>query len=248
MFDSAEITRRFDTAIYAIRDSGISPISAIAQESVQRIRRKELLLTVSDSFTQPTATAFGFFQFPESPRSEMLPLISLNPMVLNADPANFQHDLVRSLAIAGQYPFSGYERRLRRVYTDALDLQSEWLDNQGVGRLDYDPRTQSREDLLKQLLGKERFYTDTGFADWQAVIDELAADSGYLKERGALELLRDAKAHFLVIRHRFTGINHQAAIQAKGEVAYRAMDDDTRAKWFAAALVGASLFARTPEN
>lgn len=242
-------TERFNRAIYSLRDDRISPVSDIARRTVARIRNQEVLVALDSSLTQQTTTALRMIEVPYAPgRGAYAPQITLEVgrmLTFTQVPYRIEADLVRTLAVVNQIPDQGYQRRWNVVYGDALGTQTDWLDQKSIGFVDEDPRFFSKEELLRRLLGVEKFYGDTGFEDWQGVIDELFADQKSRAYHPTLRQLRGATGHFLAMRERFAAMSYQAALAADGANRLMAATEDERAKVNAFALVGSSIFTRT---
>lgn len=242
-------TERFNQAIYSLRDDGISPVSDMARRIIGRIRDGEVRVALDLSFTQQTTTALGMLEVPYAPgRPLYAPQIRLEAgrmLTFTQVPDRIEADLVRTLAVVDQIPDQGYQRRWSMVYGDALDTQTAWLNKKGVGFVDEDPRFFPEEELLRGLLGVEKFYGDTGFEDWQAVIDELLADKESRAHYPILRQLRGATGHFLAMRERFAAMSYKAALVADGANRLMAATEDERAKVNALALLGPSIVAGT---
>jgi len=107
----------------------------------------------------------------------LVPTILINAqqmhLLRNGDPDKFkmyfQADLLRTIAIADQYPAS-YGNYLQSVYNYGLELQKRWLERWKVGRVFNDPRHINRRKLLKKLLGKPFYELDIDFLHWQKEI------------------------------------------------------------------------------
>lgn len=162
------------------------------------------LLVVSSYSLMPSATSFELRRVPDS--SILTPHIVVDEKkVINGSIKNAA-DLVRTLSIVEQYPLNGFQRRLKDVYADALGVQADWLNKTGTDVIPLDPRGQKKEDLIRKLLGDERYYSDVGFEDWQRAIDNFWQIGQDIAIFDALNKLRESTMSFIAKRNECGGL------------------------------------------
>lgn len=234
----------FIQAITEIQNTHREPFAELAKRTINRINNVEIVVKTNSVLPKLRATTvFGMLPVPGSLRQEHYPVIMLEVIdAIRMNPLALQGELVRTLAIADQFPFKGYERRLRTVYGQALDLQTQWLTETNSPQITLDPRQMDRERLILQLLGPAKYYLDTGFADWQAVIDEILESGLHEKDKKPLQLLRESQSHFLVQRHHQQPIIYNV-LSSQG-IRLEDTPEDIRVKTFCASVIGASLLSR----
>lgn len=235
----------FEQAVYAIRDRGIEPFSGLAEKAIQRMRAREIMLQANYEPPRLRATTvFGMQPIPGSVRQEHYPVVMVElGDALTLENAVLQGDAVRTLAVVDQYPFNGYERRLRTVYQEALDTQMDWLTQTSAPLLPFDPRILDREELIKHLLGPAKYKLDIGFDDWQATADEIVTPDMSRRDRDTLKMLRESKEHFLVQRHHHQNLLYPTIA---GLGAFDTMTEDQLRQYFCASLLGAALISKPP--
>ncbi len=89
--------------------------------------------------------------------------------------STFDSELVRSTALAATYFRNEYTKPLRQIYSDAIELQLEWLGQQEARGVLLDPRItphSDREVLLRNILGTQAYYFDFDFSSWQQAAHE----------------------------------------------------------------------------
>lgn len=239
----------FDKAIYGIRDSKIAGLNAIGARSIDRLRTSELALVANTSdFDIPVMTSFDLIEFP-GPRTYHKATVVVDPeRIIQSKPEEIQGDLIRTLAIADQFPSNGFQRRYREVYSDALDTQKTWLESKDAPRLAFDPRFTGREELLKNLLGDARYYSDVGFEDWQNATEILREGNQSILDLSLLSQLKNNTENFMTTRQYLLPHLHQEAIQ-QGESEYLTeWTQERRTEFIAAALVASSLYTGIPNN
>jgi len=151
------------------------------------------------------------------------------------------------VSIADQYPFNGYERRMREVYTQAIQVQRKWLEMSNGYKIVNDPRDYDDEGLIMLLISEDEFYSDVGFEDWLRAIDTYTALPLGEKEKELAESFRDKKAHFLAIRARFTSMMHEQAMQIDRKK-YMKLSSLERSEAVAMALLGIPLQSASPRG
>lgn len=230
-------TQKFDKAIYGIRDARVGNISEIADRVVGRIRGGNLhVLANNANFRIPSITGFDCFELSSPVRREFAAGIIIDvDKILSSSGAKVENDLVRTLAIADQFPFNGFERRLRDVYQDALSVQEQW--QAAKPDISFSDSTRG-ENSLRTLLGDARYYSDTGVDDWKAAIAKYPQPTAM--QRKLLQDLGSSSEHFLAVRHALTGMHHSMAMQ-QGGAAYLNMSPDERAAFTALVLLESSL-------
>lgn len=112
--------QKFDTAIYAIRDANFPEISAMAGRCVELIAPgpQHAIDTVANMghFYSPAITGFDLAPIPGKPTPQFSSVIVLDMGKLagSLDQASIQGDLVRTIAIAVQYPFFRLSEKIKR--------------------------------------------------------------------------------------------------------------------------------------
>jgi hypothetical protein len=241
-------TRIFDESIYGIRDSDIPGVNDAARRTVDRIRNREIFVVANNqTFNIPTVTGFDLAAVP-GPQSMYAPVVVMDlGKVLGSRSELIKGDLVRTIAIADQYPVNGFQRRYKEVYTTALEAQTNWLETTRTPTVPLDPRTTDREALLRTLLGDARYFSDVGFQDWQKAIEDYRKSDMDTSVDPLLDQLKDATGHFMVMRQRFVPMNHRIALR-KNRGEYLKWNAEKRTEAVAYMLIGASLYARQPNN
>lgn len=117
--------------------------------------------------------------------------LNMDVMLLEANPV-IEADLVRTSSIMETVQEGGFSQRLRIVYSKAIQQQIEWLEQNKIPPVPEDPRTTPKEKLLEKILGEERYLGDTGFRDWQKVIDAILDSRDPQKARDTL--INDAES------------------------------------------------------
>lgn len=244
------LTQKFDEAIYGLKDSNVEGVNQMALRCVDRIRNGELLVMGNNRvFAIPSVTGFSLMEIPFSMRQMYIPAIVIDiPKVLAASDEALKGDLARTVAVADQSPDKGYQRRLRVVYQEPLEAQANFLDETRTPPIDFDPRGADRADLIRELIGDARYYSDTGFDDWQKAIRDYCLSEQDPSILPILDQLQENVGHFVSVRQRYTPMNYQAARQAVGERYITGWDEEKRAEVLVYALMGASVFARMPSN
>lgn len=238
------VSHRFDTEIRRISNSSVEGINVIAQRMIDKKRKGEIALI--GNATRPTVTDFVLAAVSPEPYVMYAPVISINiDKMMSAHSGLIQADLVRTLAVADQFPSNGYQRRYHEVYSDALQLQRTWLETiDSPNELPFDPRIMDQKMLLKLLLGDAKYYSDVGFADWQKAIDDYGTTVSGHPERKTLATLRPDVNHFLSVRERFIQLNFDNAMQHFGKRYTSELDEENRAEATAYVLMGISLYAK----
>lgn len=241
-------TRIFDESIYAIRDSNITGLNDAAHRTVDRISKMEILVVGNNpDYNIPTVTGFDLTELAPGPSAKYFPSVVIDlDKIIGSSAEVVKGDLARTIAIADQYPFNGFERRYKEVYKQALGFQLSWLENTNNPNIPLDPRDNEQESLLRQLLGDARYYSDVGFSDWQAAIKDYKNSGQDVAVNSKLNQLIGDKAHFLVMRQRFVPMNHMIASQQAGENYTSGWDEEKRSQAIAYTLMGASLYASNP--
>ncbi len=221
---SPAIYGRLNAAVEAIHESGLEGMSNKTSYAMTCIRDHKMYFAPnSPKFNIPSVSGFDLSSLPNQ-RSvpNHAGVLIFNPeMVLTADSARLQGDMVRTYAVAYQFPFNGFQRRLRDVYTDALETQGRWLEGKRIDPILYDPRGADREDLVRFFIREERYYSDVGFEDFQKAI-EIQRNTGS-KFRSVLLRLNTNMGFFVAARQIQLPKIHQ---ELMGEVG-----DDYKLKW-----------------
>lgn len=242
--------RVFNQSVQRISGAEDVEISQVAIRCQERIKAGELVVVGNlPIFHVPSITGFDLVEIAGGPVQMYAGVVVADiPKLMAASPENVDADLVRTLAIADQYPERGFQRRLRTVYEEALKLQTSWLEKTGPGDVEYDPRRWDKDGLIKDLLGEARFYSDCGFDDWKKAIEDhrkLEKNPGVVKE---LNMLENSAAHFMTFRQRYSSMNYQMALQAGKQRFIDEMGQDERALTTASLFMGISLYAKQPLN
>ena len=212
---------------------------------IDKIRSKELLVVANNNlFNIPAITGFDLTEIEGWTQSYRAILVIDIDKILNTERDRIMGDLVRTLAVAEQYPFNGFQRRLERVYNQALGIQQEWLIDMESPLLELDPRSQDFETLTKKLIGDKRYYSDVGFEDWQKAIESYRKQVKTPKELRMLNQLKGATVHFMTVRQRFLVTNFDTALSTIGSDYINKWDKERRAEAAAYNLLGISLYTR----
>ncbi len=147
---------------------GFSEIAEFVGDKVDKGKIK----IVESNLAMPSATDFVLSEDIRY-KSECTPTIIVDERKILLGNTRNMSDLIRTLAIAAQYPDNGYEKRLAYVYWKGLKVQEDWLNKVAVDMVPLDPRREDCEALIKEILGDERYYLDVGFGDWENVADIL---------------------------------------------------------------------------
>src|SRR5215469_11302615 len=116
------VERKFNNAIYGLFESQVPDIDGLARRVEQRIRTGEIMgVASSKRFFSPATTGFDFLHVPQASQVLFNPVIVVDPeKMLSDNPDKIQADMIRTLALADQFPHNGYQRRYRESYADAL--------------------------------------------------------------------------------------------------------------------------------
>jgi hypothetical protein len=128
-------------------------------------------------------------------------------------------DLLRTIAVADQYPHKGYTRRYKDIYTRALKEQARWQESLGMKTLDYDSETADMHSMLELLLTDEAQEADCGIDDWLAVI-ERAFPGLTPKQKDIIDYFRDPKV-FLGLRELYL---MEISVARESQVSQRYLD------------------------
>lgn len=180
--------------------------SNLARFAKDRIRDGRLIIAESD-VPMVSVTSFDLLKKKGSGRSTYVPHIIVDEEKLVLGTTRNTADIVRTLAVAAQYPSGGFELRLRDVYRYAMKVQADWLDKTFTDDVPLEPRTEDPEPLIRKLLGDAKYYSDVGFDDWQNTIDNYHAQFG--QSIGViirLGQLREDKIAFINKRNEIGGL------------------------------------------
>jgi hypothetical protein len=240
---------RVQEAIYGIQDFGTSEVSSMAKDINGRISKKELVLVPSSNITQPRLipTDFDMHEISSQSTREFTGALILDiGKILSLPSKALQADLVRTVAVASQYPYNGYQERYRTVYSKALSIQKDWMTQWGTMKVEVDPRESTDEELLLKILGEERFYTDTGFTDWiKASTDYYNVAAKHLTHDERVKLVNSAYSmdQFLSVRHAFTSMAHNTALSVIGNDYLDTYSQEQRSSATAMLFLGLSTHA-----
>ena len=174
----AEVAQSVLQRISAVARAKYPPISDNANYVSKMIARKHFILNVTDpasEFVQPWIVDFR-------PRRSSLDGELEGTLVV--DPIRFRSskvgtvdaELVRAVSVAVQFPDRGYCRPLRDVYREAIEIQHQWLNAMQISATMHDPRVMPMSVIIQNILGKQGYYTDFGFGDWNSALDMLIDD------------------------------------------------------------------------
>ncbi len=224
----------FDRAIYTISEAGVPGISDMAKRSLIRLDAGELgLRTNIPDFVSPSITGFVLDVAPRSAELRGAIILDIGKMCESSD-EKIQADLVRTLAVADTFPDNGYQDRLHTVYSNALDTQKTWLEQQDSNPIPFDPRSNKREDLIKQFMGKQHYSSDFGIEDWNKACDFWADDPDM--QHPNLPGLSDNIGQMISMRYEYTHLLYDAFL--KSGVDFSKNPADERAKFMANGMVG----------
>lgn len=212
-----------------------------AQRLHDRLRSGELVLKPKEILT---LTAFELEPRFTGHGEEAHPVITYDPNIISARPEVVRAELVRTMFIADHFPLR-FKGRLRGIYEGALDVQSAWLNSEGllVGPLRYkdDPRLIDHEQLLKKLMGKAGFYLDTSFWDWKRAIDKRLTRPQHPSQTVYLEKLRVSPVTFIIARAVHAGTVYSSVRRNLSSSYFDNLDFETRASISAANFVAIKL-------
>lgn len=226
-----------------VRDLAVS----VRDRLISGIKQDLILVPNLPQYNIPTITGFALADVSTGnlPLSSPVIVVDQNRLMMNADKTAVLSDLIRTLKIADQFPDKGFERRLKLVCSDALDMEKSWLEEQNAHEVTFDPRYVPKDDLLKTLLREAAYYTDPGFSDFQKAVDILLKDEVIEERVSLLKSVREDKNHFIVGRAKFSPMAHSIATKSIREK-YFSMSDDKRSE--AAAMMIAALIYTRPEE
>lgn len=227
-------------------DSSIAGLAVRSRERVMEGRKRDIsIIPNRKPFSIPTITSFELLDMSVGNLPLFTPVLVVDAdrMMMASSPATMQTDLVRTLAVMDQFPENGYERRLRQVYGDAIDIERRWLESQQTKGVDFDPRQMDREELLQKLLGDVFYYTDVGFPDFQGAVDHLLMDEVVGERVELLKSVREDKRHFISGRKKFVPLAHSSALMAGQDRYIHDISEDDRAK-AVALLIAATIYTR----
>ena len=204
---------KFYRSMYTLRDSSLAGIGDRANSVIDRVSNGDIRIVVkSDRLNSLLPTNFILHELKNTPTPTFIGAIALNiDNFLSSSSEELLADLVGPLFIAHSFPLNGYEKRLRNVYSQALEAQSVWLDYKKTPPLPLDPRTSDWEELTKRLLGKVNYYTDTGFEDWQEASLSLLDLNNNMMKRMKLVYLSNNPSHFVAARQRYSPMLYSQA-------------------------------------
>jgi len=163
-----------------------------------------------------------------------------------ANPEKVQGDLVRTIAIADQFPFNGFERRYGDVYEQGIQAQETWLEATDAPTILLDPRTTERESLKRKLLGDPRYFADVGFSDLQEFVanaEQPGAESPFIFP---VEQLKEKNDLFFGVRETAIQAHYQDMKDLNGENYHTDWSVEKRAKISAASLIDAYNYLMRP--
>lgn len=184
-----------------------SPIDDLATLSTLiKLRIGESVGTRAYSPNSLSSTAYYSFTIEELDQGKFASeeFIDINTgRMLEADPKEVDIDTMFILGLMAQFPDKGLQRRFREIAGEAVLLQTKWVTQSGTtyDGTSNDPRLTSFEEQVKMRLG-HMYYFDTGFNDWQAVLQELQ-EGKELSDRsqGFIRVL-DHPIRFMIFRSR----------------------------------------------
>lgn len=227
-------------SVIEIRKSGMGRASEIAGSVADKVGQTLFFAPKKPIDGIFTSTGFDLVEVPEFGSGIHTPVMLVDIKEVLAQRSDvLTTDLVRTLAVADQYP-EKFARRYSEVYADAFAVQREWLGS--APAVAFDPRLNDEEHLRRELLGDAKYYSDVGFDDWQAAIDEYSQLSRSIPQRSRLKKLRPDTSEFLIMRHVMTAKHHESAQQTLGDKFFKA-DADERARITAMIYMGIALNA-----
>jgi hypothetical protein len=239
----ALLDQTLTSTLARVRDAGVLGVSNAARR-IENLRRSQGLATV-EGF--PYGEAVSDFNLAYAFRSgDMLfnvPVITMNPTYLLGRNANaVTADIVKTIAIADQFPFTaaqreyarqnpsfGYQRRLAVVYDEALTAQEQWLEtNDADLPTRLDPRKTDRDEVIKNLLGYGRYYADIGFTDFLAGVEKAEEMGAY--PQSFLDTMKSDPLFFLLLRKKVVHSVYANAKEIHGEETFNDFSADKRAE------------------
>jgi hypothetical protein len=237
------ITEVFNATIYSLRDGNYGRISELAGKTALRIGNKEILVAPGQEKIPAVAmTNFFLHEFEEAGIIKYLPVLSLHAdKFLTSSQPQRQADLIRTISVADQFPLNGFAHRFLQAYSQALGPQQLWLEDNQLPPVDFDPRSNTPQEIIAQLIGQPYVLTDVGFLDWQKAIADYSHFSKSPHEQSVLENLNHNQTHFISVRQHFVPMLHQTALSYLGNDYLTKFSPDQRAETTAMALLGISL-------
>lgn len=181
------VWKKITQRLHSLANFPMKEVSVNAQLLFDFIRNKSREMD-GGTLPSPTMTSDLIF-FPMSGlpgedgcvfASTYKPMVKINAdNMLTKPDLEIEADLVRTSSLIKQlwYTQEGFSPRLRTIYGKAIKQQIAWLEQGNVPPIPDDPRTTPREELLRKILGEERYLGDAGYRDWQRVTDVwLASD------------------------------------------------------------------------
>lgn len=185
--------------------SEILEVKLIAINVAARLSKGTITYEIpSSELPCPSLTAFDLtFQDPGT-EPVLRPVLVINPTaILTASDAQRDADLLRTFAVADQYP-RDYADSYSQIYDRALDTQQRWLEaNKIQDKLLFDPRIQDRETIKKKLLGEKRYVCDASIRDWDKACDS-PLTKAYLPKGETIDEIRRNTQLFIVRRQAYT--------------------------------------------
>lgn len=188
------------------------PISDNARWVSQMLERELYVIDVIDpekQLVQPWVMDFQVKDVPTTGLPEGVIVLDPYRMSSASDEA-IDSELVRTVSVAVQYPGRGFNRPLRLVYNEAVDMQKVWLEANHVRGALLDPRIYDRKVLLKNILGPHVYYADFGYTHWKDALAKMESDKDHEgdpeaaeRNRVIAELMNDHNA-FVLWRARMT--------------------------------------------
>ncbi|MBP6045015.1 MAG: hypothetical protein WBC38_01125 [Microgenomates group bacterium] len=174
-----------------IADVKYPPISDNARWVTQMLEKELYTIEVIDPVRELVQPWVIDFQVKEDPISHQPEgVLVIDPYRMSAAKiGTIDSELVRTVSVAVQYPGRGFNRPLREVYNEAVEIQKTWLEANHATATLLDPRMYDREVLIKNLMGPEAYYSDFSFGNWIAALASMQKDRiGAMSEDSAIQL------------------------------------------------------------
>lgn len=144
-------------------------------------------------------------------------------------------DLIKTLAIAYQYPDNGFERQYAQIYREAAALQLKWVSLQANSKFRMPEKPFDEKHVLSRHIGGIRALTDVGFEDWNRISNNFIQETGFSYED---QSLLSSKTYFIGLREEYSRIIFEVLKSRFGSKKISEWNRDYRAAIVARLLFG----------